>query len=226
MHNQFRHGALSRPAEGARERVSRWEDERVQEETARGTRPCPPPPQHSLATSRTSKNVSTPADRSTLVEPATRKVFQRQQPLKNVAGSVFSGGMVGNIMMARQAAPVPVVPPAVKPYEPRGDHFYAALAVEQPRKYGTRGTHSHYGGPVVCHPCEQYEAVTVNHQRDMDRKALDGSRGERGFGGREYVAVLEGQRGNGPGEGIPRGMDPTADTPTPKPETLKPEPWT
>ena len=149
--------------------------------------------------------MSAPGDRSTLVEPATVKVKSRETPLKNVVGSVFAGGMAGNMILKAQAAPLPVVPREVKPWAPRGDHFYAALAVEQPRKYGPRGVHSHYGGPVDCHPCEQNEAVTVDHKREMERKALDGSRGERGFSGREYVDVMDEHRGNGPGEGIPRG---------------------
>jgi len=149
--------------------------------------------------------VSTPGDRSTLVEPATVKVRSRETPLKNVAGSVFGGGMAGNMVLKAQSAPPPFVPREVKPWAPRGDHFYAALAVEQPRKYGPRGAHSLYGGPVHCHPCERYEAVTVDHKREMERKGLDGSRGERGFSGREYVDVMEDHRGNGPGEGIPRG---------------------
>ena len=36
----------------------------------------------------------------------------------------------------------------------RGDHFYADLRQEQPRKYAHKGIHSQYGGPVSCHAFE------------------------------------------------------------------------
>jgi len=201
----FRHGAFPRPAEEHRERVARWQLEPTVGGAATATRKCPPPPSHTVATPSSSVSTGTADQRSTAVEPATLKEFKREPPLKSVTGSVFGGGLANSLINAHRDAPRPKAAPVVSQWEPRGSHFYKALAQEQPRRYGVRGSHAQYGGDVQCHACEIFEAVTVDPARDEARKKLDGSRGDRGFGGRDYAQAMEEQRSHGPGEGVPRG---------------------
>ena len=68
-------------------------------------------------------------------------------------------------------------PAAVTPWQPRGDHFYESLRLEQPRKFGCKGVHAQHGGPVQSHAVESAEPVSVDGDRSHQRYLCEFSGG-------------------------------------------------